>query len=102
MDGYNWGTTRFWSEWQSFRQIFGRAYSDYSTRRKPIMICEVAAAEPAAPWPHGSRTRGLQTTRTLLPRGGARVVEADVENDWRIESSSSALAAFRSVLRADR
>ena len=44
MDGYNWGTARSWSRWQSFEAIFGPLYADYAGR-KPIMICEIGSAE---------------------------------------------------------
>ena len=47
LDGYNWGTNREWSGWQSFREIFSEAY-DLLTQlapEKPFMIAEVGCAE---------------------------------------------------------
>lgn len=99
MDGFNWGTTRSWSKWQSFRDIFGPMYSQYS-RRKPIMICEVASA-PAG----GNKAKWIKNMGSSLAGPFSRIkavvwFHADKENDWRINSSGSTVAAFRSILHA--
>jgi hypothetical protein len=97
MDGYNWGTTRSWSKWQSFRDIFGPVYSGYA-RRKPTMICEVASAQSG-----GDKAAWIRDMGAGLAGPFSRVravvwFHVNKENDWRIDSSPASLAAFRSVV----
>jgi Glycosyl hydrolase family 26 len=101
MDGYNWGTTRSWSKWQSFADIFGPVYFGYA-RRKPIMICELGCVQAGGDKAAWIRDMGA---RLAGPFSRVRAVvwfQANKENDWRIDSSSSSLAAFRSVVAARR
>jgi hypothetical protein len=97
MDGYNWGTARSWSRWQSFREIFAPIYADYA-RRKPLLICEVACAERG-----GDKSAWIERMGADLdvrfPRVGAVVwFHSDKETDWRVNSSRASLRAFRSIL----
>lgn len=43
LDGYNWGKTQSWSNWQSFSQVFLQSYSSITSLAptKPLMIAEV-------------------------------------------------------------
>jgi beta-mannanase len=43
LDGYNWGTSQAWSQWQSFSQIYSSSYNTIAALApsKPIMIAEV-------------------------------------------------------------
>lgn len=43
LDGYNWGETRSWSNWQSFKDVFYKSYTKLNAiaPQKPIMIAEV-------------------------------------------------------------
>ncbi len=101
MDGYNWGTARPWSRWQSFREIFAPLYADY-VRRRPLMICEVASAELGGDKAAWIRDMG----RDLAGRfGKVRAVawfHTNKETDWRVNSSNASLEAFRSVVAALR
>lgn len=45
MDGYNWGTSRDWSKWQSFDQVFSSVYAYLLTLDKPIIISEYGCAK---------------------------------------------------------
>jgi hypothetical protein len=101
MDGYNWGTTRSWSKWQSFRDIFAPLYSHYS-RRKPIMICEVASAQAGGDKAQWIREMGAGLAGPFFRVRALVWFQADKENDWRIDSSAASLAAFRSVVAARR
>jgi membrane-bound metal-dependent hydrolase YbcI (DUF457 family) len=93
LDGFDWGAP---IAWQSFSEIFDRSYRKLARlTSKPIMIAEVGANEAG-----GSKARWLR--RTLgrqLPR--LRRVRAVVwfsatdGADFRVDSSPSALAAFR-------
>lgn len=49
INGYNWGSNIKYVSWNSFSSLIGPAYTILSTQfpTKPIMIAEVASAEPA-------------------------------------------------------
>ncbi len=96
IDGYNWGTTRVWSQWRSFRSIFARVYAAYAGR-KPIMVAETSSAEEGGSkgtWIRNS----LHEMKTRFPEMRALVwFEVNKENDWRASSSSSSLTAYRAL-----
>jgi hypothetical protein len=92
VDGYNWGTTN--GGWQTFQQVFENIYPLLATRKKPILIGEMASAEAG-----GDKAKWIDTiiptlrTRFPLIKG---VVWFDInkEADWRISSSPASEAAF--------
>lgn len=100
MNGYNWGTmykTSTWtSTWQSFSQVFGPSYqiaARYTT--KPIMVAEMATTDVG-----GSKGLWIKDAYTKIklyyPRIKAVVwFNVNKETDWRIQNSSTSLAAFR-------
>ena len=98
--GYNWGTMYndpWWtSTWQSFEQVFADSY-DYMTSRtsKPVIITETASAEVG-----GSKEQWISDAFNVLPVRFPRVkvvswFNVQKETDWRVQSSSSSLLAFR-------
>lgn len=101
LDGYNWGSDPHLGQpaWQSFATIFGSSYNqvmDIST--KPMMIGELASTE------HGGDKAAwiTKTFFTDIPKYSAikAVVwfnQADGASDFRVNSSSAALAAFKQV-----
>lgn len=102
IDGYNWGTTQSWgSTWQTFDEIFAEPYEAISVIDKPILITEFSCAEIGgnkAEW----ITDAFAAIRTKYPR----VILAswfgeNKETDWRINSSSSALAAYRAAVNGE-
>jgi membrane-bound metal-dependent hydrolase YbcI (DUF457 family) len=98
LDGFNWGAP---IAWQSFPKVFDRSYRKLaSLSSKPIMIAETGSNEAG-----GDKARWLQRSlRLQLPRlKRVRAVvwfDATDEADFRIDSSSAALAAFRDGIRA--
>ena len=94
IDGYNWGTTRAWSRWETFSSIFQRVYSAYASR-KPIMIAESASTEHGGgkgKWIHDARRQ----TKLRFPAVKAWFwFHANKETDWRVNSSRAALNAYR-------
>ncbi len=97
MDGYNWGTTRSWSRWQSFSEIFAPLYADYA-QRKPLLICEVASAERGGDKAAWIRNMGADLA-SRFPKVEAVVwFHANKETDWRMNSSRESLRAFRSIV----
>lgn len=49
LDGYNWGSNYAWSRWRTFDEVFSAAYVKLIENypNKPIIIAEVATAEPS-------------------------------------------------------
>ncbi len=97
LDGYNWGATRTWSRWESFREIFEPAYErlERLSSEKPVMIAELGCAEEG-----GDKAAWIRAAlRAVTERFGRiqAVVWFDIckECDWRLASSAAALEAFR-------
>lgn len=97
LDGYNMGTRLGY--WQSFTKLFGRSYAELAgLTNLPMMIAETSSAEDG-----GSKAEWIesipQSISTTMPRIRALTWfdRLTSENDWRMGSSRSALAAFRNV-----
>ena len=95
---YNWGIRRSWSSWRSFASLIAPLYRDYA-RRKPIMIAETASVEAG-----GSKARWIDDARRSIKRAfpsiGAFVwFHANYVEDWRINTSADAFAAFRRMAK---
>ncbi len=101
MDGYNWGTSRPWSHWRSFDELFGELYRRLTALApgKPVMIAEFASSEEGgdkALW-IGEAFRHLKES---YPHVKAFVwFDIVKETDWAIDSSPESLAAFRRAMR---
>lgn len=104
IDGYNWGTTATtWdSSWQSFDEIFRptiRRIRRITSKR--ILITETASTEVG-----GDKGRWIKSTLAALDRYpfivGVMWFNYDKETDWRIQSSSGSLRAFREALSHHR
>jgi Glycosyl hydrolase family 26 len=96
IDGYNWGDTRSWSSWSAFSALFAGVYSAYASR-KPILVAETASAERG-----GSKAKWISDAHAALESRFPSVAaflwfDVNKENDWRFNSSTSALQAFRSL-----
>lgn len=97
LDGYNWGTSREWSRWQSFQDIFENSY-DRLTKLvpgKPIMLAEVACAEEG-----GDKSSWINEAADIWSKRFPAIkaviwFNIKKECDWRIESSEKSLASFR-------
>lgn len=68
IDGYNWGSNYHYSQWKSFNETFSSAYVKMVTSfpNKPVMIAEVASAEPtdlpdAERYQYGDDTDSLES-----------------------------------------
>ncbi len=102
LDGYNWGTAHP-SGWRSFERIFRRSYDAItSLSSRPLMIAETGSAEAGgdkAGWIRRAFTETLPT----MPRIRAVVwFHERKEADWRVDSSSRSLMAYRKLLAANR
>jgi hypothetical protein len=97
LDGYNWGSTRTWSRWQSFTGVFLKGYGQLLrlSDTKPILIGEVGCAEEG-----GDKSAWIGEAFEALRKRFARInglvwFNIDKECDWRIESSPESMASFR-------
>jgi hypothetical protein len=90
-DGYNWGTSRSWSTWTTFAEIFRDVYRDFEGR-KPIMIAETASVEPG-----GSKAAWILDAwyeiQVRMPQIAA-FVYFDVPPEWTARSSREASDAL--------
>jgi hypothetical protein len=100
-DGYNWGTTQSWSDWQVFKYLF-RDQTRKARQlwpKKPIMIAEFSAAEKG-----GDKAAWIGEIPEYL-KTSMRDIDAIVwfdqnkETDWRINSSARSLAAFKTIMK---
>lgn len=99
MSGYNWGTIGGHA-WQSFSSVFSQTYNDIlSITSRPMMIAETASTEQS-----GNKASWISDAFvTQLPHNFPRIrafvwFDQLKETDWRIESSSSAQAAFAAAI----
>lgn len=96
LDGYNWGTSTEWGEWQRFSSIFKQGYDTVtSLSSKPVIIAETGCTEVG-----GSKAEWINEMFYVLPSQFEQVeamVWFDIhkECDWRINSSLESLNAFR-------
>lgn len=96
ISGYNWGTSRPYGGWQEFKRIFRPVY-DYYRRRKPIMIAEVGTVEEG-----GSKANWFYRMKDDIRREfrGIGAVIYLHNGNFRVDSSSSALSAYRGISHA--
>lgn len=101
MDGYNWGTSQTWSSWQSFSQVFNQTYTTILnvTSTKPLMIAEMSSSESG-----GSKADWITSVFpgeiSKFPRIQAFIwFNQTTGSDWRIESSNSAITAFKVAMQ---
>ena len=102
IDAYNFGTTSG-GTWESFSQVFGPSYTAMlRLTSKPLMVAETGCVEQG-----GSKAAWITSMlQSALPTQFPRVRlmtwfdSAYKGLDWRVESSSSALAAFRTAIDA--
>lgn len=100
-DGYNWGTTQSWSDWQAFKYLFRDQVRKARKLwpKKPIMVAEFAAAEKG-----GDKAAWIKELPSYL-KTSMRDIDAIIwfdhkkETDWRIASSERSLAAFKAIMK---
>lgn len=102
LDAYNWGTSQSWSIWRSFDQIIDASYQTLTAMTdRPLMIGEMAATERGGDKAAWITDAFLTTVPTRYPRIKAIVwFQANKETDWRVNSSTASLNAYRAVVAA--
>jgi beta-mannanase len=103
VDGYNGGTGLDWGGWLTVQQIFARSYESLQglSAFKPMMIGETASTEVG-----GSKAAWIADLATIIPTRFPQVhalvwFDANKELDWRVASSNSSLAAWRTLIASD-
>jgi mannan endo-1,4-beta-mannosidase len=101
ISGFNWGKSSSFGSWYTFDQVYKRRIGLLMQFRKPIVLTEIGAAEVG-----GDKAVWIRRTFSTIVQHYPRVrafVWYDKRDsalqDWRITSSQSSLAAFRSTLR---
>lgn len=100
LDGFNWGTSRLTTSWRDVVTTFKRSVTEARTlTAKPVMIAEVGSSElggDKAAW-----IADFPRIVTDLPEIDAITwfngIDQDWDVDWRVQSSTSSLDAFRAV-----
>lgn len=101
IDGYNWGTTSSWSSWRSFSSCFGAPYDAITAiTDKPMLIGETSCVEEG-----GSKAAWIADMFAKIESRYTRIegvcwFNANKERDWRAESSTSSLNAYKSAMVA--
>lgn len=104
MDGYNFGTSQSWSNWQSFAQVFGNMYAwiEKNHPNKPIFISEMgtsATGGDKAAW----ITDMFYQLEHNFPNIKAIVwFNINKETDWRFTDQAKSVEAFKNGLASDR
>ena len=100
IDGYNFGTTA--STWRSFSSVMGPAYQTCAalSATKPIFIAETGCGTTG-----GDKAAWITNMFKVIPTTYPRIIgvtwfNANKERDWRIESSTASLNAFKSAIVA--
>ena len=94
LDGYNWGTSRPWSQWTSFEDVFRGGY-DRIVRlgAQPVWLAELASTDEG-----GDKAAWVEDmfASSAFPRVQALIwFDEDKEADWRIASAPDVVQAFR-------
>ncbi|MEV8195414.1 MULTISPECIES: glycoside hydrolase family 26 protein [Rhodococcus] len=103
VDGYNWGSTRPWSSWQSPEQLFGSTLDelDVIAPGRPVVVTEVGSAEAGGSKPNWIRE--LIDYLDARPNVAAFVwFDHNKETDWRLTSTPESARALAEALQKER
>ncbi len=103
-DGFNWAPGRPGAHWRSFAAIFSAFYDWADRQGRPLLVGEFGTAEGSSRAKANWFRQAGQQLQVLFPRIRAVVYFNSIhENfgyqfDWTVNSSPSALAAFRAIV----
>lgn len=97
IDGYNWGKSQSWSNWQTFSQVFMKAYTALANINKPLFIAEISCSELG-----GSKADWITDMFEHFATDFSRVFAVmwfsqskDEEGDWALNTSNAAVDAWK-------
>ena len=98
IDGYNWGTCQSWSSWQTFSQVFKKAYNALANINKPLFIAEISSSERGgnkAEWITDMFEHfATDFSRVFAVMWFSQSKEAN-EGDWALNTSQAAVDAWK-------
>ena len=98
IDGYNWGTCQSWSSWQTFSQVFKKAYDALAKINKPLFIAEISSSERGgnkAEWITDMFEHfATDFSRVFAVMWFSQSKEAN-EGDWALNTSQAAVDAWK-------
>ena len=98
IDGYNWGKCQSWSSWQTFSQVFKKAYNALANINKPLFIAEISSSELG-----GNKAEWITDMFEHFATDFSRVFavmwfsqsKEDNEGDWALNTSQAAQHSSR-------
>lgn len=97
IDGYNWGKSQSWSNWQTFSQVFKKAYNALASIDKPLFIAEISSSEKG-----GSKAEWITDMFEQFRTNFSRVFAVmwfsqskENEGDWALNTSQAAVDAWK-------
>jgi beta-mannanase len=98
IDGYNWGNTRSWGKWVSFREIFEEPYKEITAHLdKPVLISEFGSTSSG-----GDKARWIREAmddmRHMRKVRGFVLFNVDKETDWSFSNDEGAAAELKKQL----
>ena len=101
LDGYNWGAASG-NSWASLADVFSSSYRTITRiSSRPVMISETSSAEAGGSKASWIRAGLLHAIPRLFPRISAVIwFNRSQEDEWQINSSPAALAAYRDVVES--
>ena len=98
IDGYNWGKCQSWSSWQTFTQVFKKAYNALANIDKPLFIAEISSSELGgnkAEWITDMFEHfATDFSRVFAVMWFSQSKEAN-EGDWALNTSQAAVDAWK-------
>jgi hypothetical protein len=99
IDGYNFGTSASWSSWRSFSKVMEPCYAKVtSLSSKPLFLAEVGCVEQGGDkgaWISDMFSRINSPYPRIRGVVWFNVNDTGANQDFRVESSTSALTAFK-------
>ena len=97
IDGYNWGKSQDWSNWQSFTQVFRASYKALENINKPLFIAEISSSELG-----GDKAAWITDMFEQFKGDFSRIFAVmwfskskEEEADWALNTSDAAVEAWK-------
>ncbi|MFA5411274.1 MAG: glycosyl hydrolase [Candidatus Omnitrophota bacterium] len=98
IDGYNWGNTRSWSRWMSFREIFAKRYSEVLPLGKPVFISEFSSASSGGDKKLWIK-EAMRDIKKMKKVRGFLLFNLDKEADWSFPADKESGRELKKALQ---
>lgn len=106
LDGYNWGTSKSWTYWQSFTLVFNNSYKNLTQLSpfKPLMIAEVNTTDQGGDKANWYRKMLTEEIPNNFPQIKAVIFYNENRNaqeqvNWLINNTPETLSAFSESIK---